>query len=164
MYPACLRDPLTAGPDGTRLWKVGGETPSQFIELCAPTIPRVGSFLDTFFRHHVLFTLTLPVPSRLTFGRVEYFSRIAQTCPRESRYQLLEGLFKKVRPARPSYFDARSVHRIREHGKIARTPLAAFFNSPKIYDAAHQTRKQYALKRLRPRSTNPSYCDCSWFS
>ena len=62
MYPACLRGPLTAGPDGIRLWKVGGETPSQFIELCARTIPRVGSILDTFFRHHVLFTLALPVP------------------------------------------------------------------------------------------------------
>jgi hypothetical protein len=49
MYPACLRGPLTAGPDGIRLWKVGGETPSQFIELCARTIPRVGSILDTFF-------------------------------------------------------------------------------------------------------------------
>jgi hypothetical protein len=67
MYPACLRGPLTAGSDGIRLWKVGGETPSQFNELCARTIPRVGSILDTFFRHHVLFTLALPVPYRLTF-------------------------------------------------------------------------------------------------
>ena len=29
-----------------------------------------------------------------------------------------------------SHFDARSVCGIREHGKMARTPLAAFFNRP----------------------------------
>jgi len=29
-----------------------------------------------------------------------------------------------------SHFDARSVHGVREHGKMARTPLAAFFNIP----------------------------------
>ncbi len=29
-----------------------------------------------------------------------------------------------------SLFDARSVHFVREHGKMARTPLAAFFNIP----------------------------------
>jgi len=29
-----------------------------------------------------------------------------------------------------SPFDARSVHPVREHGKMARTPLAAFFNIP----------------------------------
>ncbi len=29
-----------------------------------------------------------------------------------------------------SYFDARSIQRVREHGKMARTPLAAFFNIP----------------------------------
>jgi len=31
-----------------------------------------------------------------------------------------------------SHFDARSVHRVREHGKMARTPLAAFFNIPRF--------------------------------
>jgi len=31
-----------------------------------------------------------------------------------------------------SLFDARSVHSVREHGKRARTPLAAFFNIPII--------------------------------
>jgi hypothetical protein len=30
-----------------------------------------------------------------------------------------------------SHFYARSVHLVREHGKMARTPLAAFFNRPK---------------------------------
>ena len=29
-----------------------------------------------------------------------------------------------------SHFYARSVHLVREHGKMARTPLAAFFNRP----------------------------------
>jgi len=29
-----------------------------------------------------------------------------------------------------SHFDARSVQEVREHGKMARTPLAAFFNIP----------------------------------
>jgi hypothetical protein len=29
-----------------------------------------------------------------------------------------------------SHFDARSVQRVREHGKMARTPLAAFFIIP----------------------------------
>ncbi len=31
-----------------------------------------------------------------------------------------------------SHFDARSVLVIREHGKMARTPLAAFFNRPML--------------------------------
>jgi hypothetical protein len=41
--------------------------------------------------------------------------------------RLLEG--KSVQQGR-SHFDARSVHGVREHGKMARTPLAAFFNIP----------------------------------
>ena len=36
---------------------------------------------------------------------------------------------KSVQQGR-SQFDARSVQRVREHGKMARTPLAAFFNIP----------------------------------
>jgi hypothetical protein len=36
---------------------------------------------------------------------------------------------KSVQQGR-SPFDARSVHGVREHGKMARTPLAAFFNIP----------------------------------
>ena len=38
---------------------------------------------------------------------------------------------KSVQQGR-SPFDARSVHGVREHGKKARTPLAAFFNIPYI--------------------------------
>ncbi len=37
---------------------------------------------------------------------------------------------KSVQQGR-SHFDARSVHGVREHGKMARTPLAAFFNIPR---------------------------------
>jgi hypothetical protein len=40
-------------------------------------------------------------------------------------------MFKKVVQQGHSHFDARSVHLVREHGKMARTPLAAFFNIPK---------------------------------
>ena len=36
---------------------------------------------------------------------------------------------KSVQQGR-SHFDARSVLALREHGKMARTPLAAFFNRP----------------------------------
>jgi hypothetical protein len=38
---------------------------------------------------------------------------------------------KSVQQGRSS-FDARSVNPVREHGKRARTPLAAFFNIPKL--------------------------------
>jgi len=34
-----------------------------------------------------------------------------------------------------SLFGARSVHSVREHGKRARTPLAAFFNIPLSYSS-----------------------------
>jgi hypothetical protein len=36
---------------------------------------------------------------------------------------------KSVQQGR-SHFDERSVQGVREHGKMARTPLAAFFNIP----------------------------------
>ncbi len=39
-------------------------------------------------------------------------------------------MFKKVLQQGRSPFDARSVLIVREHGKMARTPLAAFFNIP----------------------------------
>ncbi|MDH3772574.1 MAG: hypothetical protein OET79_16510 [Nitrospirota bacterium] len=41
-------------------------------------------------------------------------------------------MFKKVVQQGHSHFDARNVHGVREHGKMARTPLAAFFNIPII--------------------------------
>jgi len=39
-------------------------------------------------------------------------------------------MFKKVVQQGHSYFDARSVHLVREHGTMARTPLAAFSTFP----------------------------------
>ncbi len=39
------------------------------------------------------------------------------------------GSKKSVQQGR-SHFCTRSVRALREHGKMARTPLAAFFNSP----------------------------------
>jgi hypothetical protein len=50
----------------------------------------------------------------------------------EVTYQRLRvGSKKSVQQGR-SHFDARSVCGIREHGKMARTPLAAFFNRPSM--------------------------------
>jgi len=46
-------------------------------------------------------------------------------------------MFKKVVQQGHSHFDARSVHLIREHGKMARTPLAAFFNIPRWQTMRH---------------------------
>ncbi len=45
-----------------------------------------------------------------------------KACPRGGGESVQQGR---------SSFDARSVHVVREHGKRARTPLAAFFNIPK---------------------------------
>ena len=44
-----------------------------------------------------------------------------------------------------------------------REPRWLMTDKLKSYDAAHRTRKQYALKRLCLRSANPFYCGCSWF-
>jgi len=63
-------------------------------------------------------------------GPVEYFSQIAPKCSQCSQHQQPAGMFKKVVQQGHSHFDARSVHLVREHGKMARTPLAAFFNIP----------------------------------
>jgi len=45
-------------------------------------------------------------------------------CSKKHALSLSEGSIQQGR----SYFDARSVLSVREHGKMARTPLAAFFN------------------------------------
>jgi hypothetical protein len=57
MYPAYLRSSMAAGLESASQ-KVGGETPSQFIELYARTTPRVGSLLAT------LFAITFSSPSQ----------------------------------------------------------------------------------------------------
>ena len=48
-------------------------------------------------------------------------------------------MVKKVIQQGHSRFDARSVLSVREHGKMARTPLVAFFNIPTINVAGHET-------------------------
>ncbi len=61
---------------------------------------------------------------------VEYFIPVANTGTRgDSHHSWRECSKKSVQQGR-SHFDARSVHGVREHGKMARTPLAAFFNIP----------------------------------
>ncbi|MEC4672631.1 MAG: hypothetical protein VST68_00450 [Nitrospirota bacterium] len=45
-------------------------------------------------------------------------------CSKKHALRLSEGFLQQGR----SRFDARSVLSVREHGKMARTPLAAFFN------------------------------------
>ncbi len=47
-------------------------------------------------------------------------------CSKKHALSLSEGSVQQGR----SHFDARSVQGVREHGKMARTPLAAFFNIP----------------------------------
>ena len=50
-------------------------------------------------------------------------------CSKKHALSLSEGSIQQGR----SHFGARSVHGVREHGKMARTPLAAFFNIPLIF-------------------------------
>jgi len=47
-------------------------------------------------------------------------------CSKKPALSASEGFVQQGR----SLFDARSVQFVREHGKRARTPLAAFFNIP----------------------------------
>jgi hypothetical protein len=47
-------------------------------------------------------------------------------------------MIKKVVQQGRSDFDARSVLPVREHGKMARTPLAAFFNIPLLKTSSHR--------------------------
>jgi hypothetical protein len=58
---------------------------------------------------------------------------------------------KSVQQGR-SPFDARSVHGVREHGKMARTPLAAFFNIPLIMQV------EAAMPHGIPLGSYPSHC------
>jgi len=53
--------------------------------------------------------------------------------------------FRRVLQQGRSHFDARSVLSVREHGKRARTPLAAFFNIPYIEEEYLDTRMRWAL-------------------
>jgi hypothetical protein len=59
-----------------------------------------------------------------------------QICPGLAYSSKAPGRFKKSVQQGRSRFFARSVRVVREHGKIARTPLAAFFNRPMIFAKA----------------------------
>jgi hypothetical protein len=63
-------------------------------------------------------------------GLLNISRKKAHICPRRFQYQSPTGMIKKVIQQGRSDFDARSVLPVREHGKIARTPLVAFFNIP----------------------------------
>jgi hypothetical protein len=63
-------------------------------------------------------------------GPVEYFSKNTGIRSTGIRYQWPTGMIKKVVQQGCSHFGARSVLSVREHGKMARTPLAGFFNIP----------------------------------
>jgi hypothetical protein len=63
-------------------------------------------------------------------GLLNIITRIARKCPRDNRRQQPREWSKKFVQQGRSLFDARSVLSVREHDKMARTPLAAFFNIP----------------------------------
>ena len=66
------------------------------------------------------------------YGPVEYIYKDGRIGSRRIQCQLPTGMIKKVIQQGRSHFDARSVLLVREHGKMARTPLVAFFNIPCI--------------------------------
>jgi len=66
----------------------------------------------------------------LGMGAVEYFAPMARKAPGATDASSQGEWSKKSVQQGRSPFDARSVRSVREHGKRARTPLAAFFNIP----------------------------------
>ncbi len=51
-----------------------------------------------------------------------------------------------------SHFSARSVHAVHEHGKMARTPLMAFFNRPRLVAKQIAMGNVQALSQMDPIS------------
>jgi hypothetical protein len=69
------------------------------------------------------------VQDEVTYQRLRVGSKKSvQPCPEAARREGREWF--SVSRRGPPLFDAWSVCVIREHGKMARTPLAAFFNRP----------------------------------
>ena len=64
-------------------------------------------------------------------GLLNISRKKARLCPKGFQYQKPTGMIKKVIQQGRSDFDARSVLPVREHDKMARTPLVAFFNISK---------------------------------
>ena len=111
--------------------------PSQHVFSYMPQLNLTNSkaFLEFMLRLFVLkvfFTSTKrPATSDDSCsGPVEYFTPIAKKPPDEPRIVKGRECSKKSVQQGRSHFDARSVLIVREHGKMARTPLAAFFNLP----------------------------------
>jgi len=66
-------------------------------------------------------------------GLLNIITPVAYKCPRSNRRQRLREWSKKSVQQGRSLFGARSVLSVREHGKLARTLLAALFNIPTMY-------------------------------
>jgi len=88
------------------------------------------------FHHHRTTDLSKDSETPIQKGPVEYFTPIAIKAPDEPRTVKGRECSKKSVQQGRSPFDARSALIVREHGKMARTPLAAFFNIPKKYHTA----------------------------
>jgi hypothetical protein len=94
-----------------RNWNIGAPTPIQATGKLAATV----------------YTRLLEVSFH---GSVEYFMSIGHRCFRTATDISERECSKKFVQQGCSRFDARSVLPVREHGKRARTPLAAFSNIP----------------------------------
>ena len=66
------------------------------------------------------------------YGPVEYIYKDDRIASKRLQCQLPTGMIKKIIQQGRSHFEARRVLLVREHGKMARTPLVAFFNIPCI--------------------------------
>jgi len=71
-------------------------------------------------------------------------------------------MFKKSAQQGRSYLDERSVHAVREHGKMARTPLAVFFNIPILQCLGLITQGQKKTGNLFPDSPLKSTACRHW--
>jgi len=83
----------------------------------------------TFFKREVL-SGRIPVVEQLGLLNISLPWQI--NAPEETAIISWRECSKKSVQQGRSPFDARRVHGVREHGKMARTPLAAFFNIPKL--------------------------------
>ena len=83
MYPACLRSPVTAGLDGIRLSK-GRRIDAQSTYRAVYSDNTSGwIYLGSLFRHHVFFTLAMPLRLDLPAYGVEILliSHHGPDCP-----------------------------------------------------------------------------------
>jgi len=62
--------------------------------------------------------------------------------------QKQQGMFKKVRSARPQALWRAERMGVREHGKGPRTPLTPFFNIPTFGKAGREFWRHYCAKKI----------------